>query len=63
MLNNTIRVIFILAFSLNYAQPTQYKSLTDLSYYDNPVDDAYQQERCKMDLYFPEDAQIVPTSV
>jgi acetyl esterase/lipase len=63
MLNNTIRVIFILAFSLNYAQPTQYKSLTDLSYYENPVDDAYQQERCKLDLYFPEDAQNFPTIV
>ncbi|MBT3443885.1 MAG: alpha/beta hydrolase [Flavobacteriaceae bacterium] len=63
ILNNTIRVIFILAFSLNYAQPTQYKSLTDLSYYENPVDDAYQQERCKLDLYFPEDAQNFPTIV
>ncbi len=63
MFNKIVRVIFLLAFSVNFAQPNQFKTLIDLAYYANPFDDAYQKERCKLDLYYPVDTKKFPTVV
>ncbi len=48
------QLIFLLVFSQSFSQSTLYKTLTDLYYYETPVNDTYQNERCKLDLYFPE---------
>ena len=53
-MNKIFQLIFWLVFSVGFAQSTAYKTLTDLPYYENPVNDAYQIERCKLDLYYPE---------
>ena len=58
MMNKIFQLIFWLVFSVGFAQPNAYKTLTDLPYYENPVNDAYQIERCKLDLYYPELSKI-----
>ena len=56
-------LIFMLVLSMSFAQSSPYKSLTNLPYYENPVDGVYQQERCKLDLYYPIDNQNFSTVV
>ena len=62
-MNKIFQLIFWLVFSVAFAQSTAHKTLADLPYYENPVNDAYQNERCKLDLYYPEDTQNFPTVI
>tara|TARA_B100001175_G_scaffold314417_1_gene323719 strand:+ start:1220 stop:2020 length:801 start_codon:yes stop_codon:yes gene_type:complete len=62
-MKKVFRLIFILFFAASFAQSTPYKTLTDIPYYENPVDGTYQEERCKLDLYYPVDNQNFPTVV
>ncbi len=62
-MNKIFQLIFCLVFSQSFAQPTPYNTLTDLPYYENPVNDAYQNERCKLDLYYPADTQNFPAVI
>ena len=62
-MNKIFQLIFWLVFSVGFAQSTAYKTLANLPYYENPVNDAYQNEGCKLDLYYPEDTQNFPTVI
>ncbi len=62
-MNKIFQLIFCFILSQGFAQPTLYKTLTDFPYYENPVNDAYQIERCKLDLYYPEAVQNFPTVI
>ncbi len=62
-MNKIFQLIFLLVFSQSFSQSTLYKTLTDLSYYETPVNDTYQNERCKLDLYYPVGVQNFPTVV
>ena len=62
-MNKIFQLIFWLVFSVGFAQSNAHKTLADLPYYENPVNDAYQNERCKLDLYYPEDTQNFPTVI
>ncbi|MEC7125141.1 MAG: alpha/beta hydrolase [Bacteroidota bacterium] len=62
-INRAFQLIFCLALSQSFSQSISYKILTDLPYYENPVNDTYQKERCMLDLYFPEGIQNFPTIV
>ena len=63
MMNKIFQLIFCLVFSQSFAQQTSYKTLVDLPYYEKPGKDIYQNERCKLDLYFPMTTQNFPTVV
>ena len=52
-----------MALSQSFSQSISYKILTDLPYYENPINDTYKKQRCKLDLYFPEGIQNFPTIV
>lgn len=43
------------------ARELTYKTINDIPYSD--LDDTYAQERCKLDIYFPEDTTDCPTVV
>lgn len=62
-MNKIFQFIFWLVFSVGLAQSTAYKTLADLPYYENPVNNAYQNDRCKLDLYYPEYTQNFPTVI
>ena len=51
--------IFFIALN---AQKTEYVLEKDISYYVN-VKDAYQKERCKLDVYYPKNSKNFPTVV
>ena len=57
------RIFFFCIFfiALN-AQKTEYVLEKDISYYGN-VKDAYQKERCKLDVYYPKNSNNFPTVV
>ena len=57
------RIFFFCIFfiALN-AQKTEYVLEKDISYYGN-VKDAYQKERCKLDVYYPKNSKNFPTVV
>ena len=57
------RIFFFCIFfiALN-AQKTEYVLEKDISYYGN-VKDAYQKERCKLDVYYPKNLKNFPTVV
>jgi len=57
------RIFFFCIFfiALN-AQKTEYVLEKDISYYGN-VKDAYQKERCKLDIYYPKNSKNFPTVV
>ena len=57
------QLIFMMFFGVSFAQLTPYKTLSDLPYYENPVDGAYQKERCKLDLYYPTNSENFPTVI
>jgi len=56
---------FLLFSSQLFAQELSYHTIPDLSYYPAPAMEGqpFQQERCKLDLYYPESAQGFPTVV
>ena len=49
-------LIFFTALHWNYGQHSDYNSLTDLSYYDQTYKDPYLRQRCKLDLYYPQNS-------
>ena len=53
---------FCLFFNALNAQKTEYVLEKDISYYGN-VKDAYQKERCKLDVYYPKNSKNFPTVV
>jgi acetyl esterase/lipase len=57
--------MFLLATSMAFSQETSYKTLENLPYYPESVsqDDDYMQERCVLDLYFPEQLEEFPTLI
>ena len=63
MVNKTLRILFLFTFGISFAQPTAYKTKTDIPYYENTVGDIYQNERCKLDLYYPANEKKFPTIV
>lgn len=42
---------------------TTYRTDKDISYIDNNETDAYRRERCKLDIYYPENLEEFPTVV
>ena len=57
-MNKIFQLIFCFIFSQGFAQPTLYKTLTDFPYYENPVNDTYQKERCMLDCIFLKASKI-----
>ena len=57
------RIFFFCIFfiALN-AQKAEYVLEKDISYYSN-VKDAYQKERCKLDVYYPKNSKNFPTVI
>ena len=56
-------LIFFTALHWNYGQHSDYNSLTDLSYYDQTYKDPYFRQRCKLDLYYPQNSNNFSTVV
>lgn len=54
-------LLSILACSLLSAQETEYKTVKDIPY--SSSDDAYARERCKLDVYYPEQLSDCPVVV
>ena len=54
--------LFCIFFIALNAQKTEYVLEKDISYYGN-VKDAYQKERCKLDVYYPKNSKNFPTVV
>ena len=54
--------LFCIYFIALNAQKTEYVLEKDISYYVN-VKDAYQKERCKLDVYYPKNSKNFPTVV
>jgi acetyl esterase/lipase len=63
MIDKILQGFICLIFSLSFGQQSPYKTISDLSYYENPVDGTYQMERCKLDLYYPADVKDYPTVI
>jgi len=57
----TTIIAFLLCTITVQAQRQQYQQVNDISYTDSS--DAYAQERCKLDVYYPTDSQDVPVVV
>ena len=57
------RLIFWLVLTTGLVWSITYKSLADLPYYKNPVNDAYHKKRYKLDLYYPDGSQNYPTVI
>ena len=56
-------IITILILTSNlFAQENTYKLLKDISYRKS-TDDSYIKERCKLDLYLPENKKDFPTLI
>ena len=62
-MKNIFKLFFLLFLGQSFAQTTLYKTLTDLSYYENLVNDEYQNKRCKFDFYYPESVKNYSTVV
>ena len=65
-MTNRLKLFIISLFSIFFialnAQKTEYILEEDISYYSN-VKDAYQKERCKIDIYYPKNSENFPTVV
>jgi len=56
--------VFFCLILTNFTSSAQgYKLLQDISYVEKSEKDMYKQERCKLDLYFPEDKSSFATVV
>ncbi len=66
-MKKTLFTLICLSLSLAlFAQKdetTKYNTLKDLSYISNTETDAYRNERCKVDFYYPENLKGFPTIV
>lgn len=51
-----IAVMFALFTLNNVSAQTKYKEINDISYVSPNDTSSYRQERCKLDLYYPTDA-------
>lgn len=60
----TLSLLLILSYSV-LAQETSYKTIKDIPYYDDETQkkDKYIEERCKLDIYYPENIKDYPTVV
>ncbi|MDR6967087.1 acetyl esterase/lipase [Flavobacterium arsenatis] len=59
-------VAFLITFTLSIkAQETRYSTKTNLNYYSEKVNksDAYINERCVLDIYYPENIKDFPTVI
>ncbi|WP_407933333.1 alpha/beta hydrolase [Galbibacter pacificus] len=58
-------LMLMLTFQFLSAQETTYKTITNIHYYDKATNasDAYINERCVLDLYYPTNAENFPTVV
>jgi acetyl esterase/lipase len=54
-------IVFLLPLSV--VQANDYKTIKDIPYYTGKVTDAYQQERCKLDIYLPKKVKNFSTLV
>ena len=54
-------ILAVVALSA-YADSISYKTIVNVPYLETPGDD-YQNERCKLDIYFPEGLTDFPTVV
>ena len=59
----SLLVFLFLCISVANAQEVTYKTLRDISYIAPQEQDAYRQERCKLDIYYPEGLKDFPTIV
>ena len=55
--------VFIVATSIAQASPVTYKTELNISYRSGENLDAYQKERCKLDIYVPENVDSFTTVV
>ena len=62
MKKNCFLLLFLLCACLVQAQDT-YRTDKDVPYISDSETDAYRLERCKLDLYYPENAKDFPTVV
>ncbi len=64
--NKLILLLFLLSITLtSYSQEINYKTIYDIPYYENSVSksDKYIEERCNLDIYFPENKKEFATIV
>lgn len=59
-----LNLLLLFSFS-SLAQETTYKTIKDIPYYDVETQkkDSYIEERCKLDIYYPENINDYPTIV
>ena len=62
-MKNIFKLFILLFLGKSFAQTTLYKTLTDHSYYENLVNDAYQNKPSKLDLCYPEGVKKYSTVV
>ncbi len=64
-MRNRILIILVLILPLfaNAEDKGDYKYVKDISYVDESESDDYKKERCKLDVYYPEDKADFPTIV
>lgn len=58
-----IIIILCVIFSHFYASAQEYKLIKDISYVDKKEKDLYKKERCKLDLYLPQDKSNFSTVI
>lgn len=58
-----IFVIFCLILSSAFVSAQTYKLFQDISYVEKTEKDIYKQERCKLDIYFPQDKSDFATVI
>ena len=57
----SIILVFVLLLCTTVAWAQQYQQVNDISYTESA--DAYAQERCKLDVYYPTDQNDVPVVI
>jgi len=63
MLLNYPAIILFLSLWVFNLSAQEYSLLEDISYYGKDLDNSYQSERCKLDLYYPKGIKNFPTVV
>ena len=61
-MNKIALLLFLFTTSLSFSQ-TKYTTKTDIPYYQAKSNDTYQNERCILDIYYPENAKNFATIV
>ena len=56
-------LVFICCTGFVNAQDLVYEQVNEISYYENSSEDNYLKERCKLDIYYPENAENVPVII